>query len=214
MDSSIPFGRGYSKVSTSVINDVVGVALSGVVFLNGLYNNKDVYAPASNSIANGNPISKDTCWGAVHSGGNGAYHYNTISPCLFGTTIKTTQKTWCSEDPACKFDNLLQNIDLSKAPEPIGVAKDGHIIYGPYKDASGNLYKDCDVDMCSGIRLGTGYAYIASTKFSYIAGCWGPSNSPSFYPTCSANRRQCDSGMVLKIMGTMVGAILSLFMLY
>ena len=32
---------------------------------------------------------------------------------------------------------------------PIGLAKDGHIIYGPYR-IDGTLWQTCDVDICNG----------------------------------------------------------------
>jgi len=48
-------------------------------------------------------------------------------------------------------------------PTPIGISKDGRIIWSPMKGGSPNGY--CDVDVCGGIVLNGFYQY-ASTFFS------------------------------------------------
>ncbi|CAF1328433.1 unnamed protein product [Adineta steineri] len=69
----------------------------------------------------------------------------------------------------------------------IGIAKDGHVIYGPYL-ASGNLVTS-GIDICNGMFYDSigNYAYFATTKFPYITGCFGPGNYPSFGPSCTTN---------------------------
>jgi hypothetical protein len=57
---------------------------------------------------------------------------------------------------------------------PIGLAKDGRVIYGPYK-TNGNLWQPCDVDVCNGrIFAQDYYGYVATMFFPYMVGCWGP----------------------------------------
>lgn len=57
----------------------------------------------------------------------------------------------------------------------IGIAKDGHLIYGPFK-SDGSLWQPCDVDICNGVIEGTSYNYVATLFFPYTVGCWGPGN--------------------------------------
>lgn len=56
---------------------------------------------------------------------------------------------------------------------PIGIAKDGHILWGPYKD-DGTLWSDCDVDFCNGATINGAYGYASTSFFPYTVGCFGP----------------------------------------
>lgn len=58
---------------------------------------------------------------------------------------------------------------------PIGIAKDGRIIYGPFK-SDGTLWQPCDVDVCNGVRDGNYYYYVATMFHPYLVGCFGPGN--------------------------------------
>ena len=69
------------------------------------------------------------------------------------------------------------NWPFSGELDVLGIAFDGHVIYGPY-DASGNLWQPCAVDICNGIWFGDLYAYVATSFHPYFVGCWGPANSP------------------------------------
>jgi len=89
----------------------------------------------------------------------------------------------CSEDSACNSDpvTFAENIyDTNgwSSLNPIGIAKDGHIIWGPF-DADGDLWGDCDVDVCNGIQVDGYYGYAATGFHPYIVGCWGPGNYPA-----------------------------------
>ena len=77
---------------------------------------------------------------------------------------------------------------------PIGLAKDGRIIYGPFK-LDGTLWQPCDVDVCNGVRSGDNYFYVATMFHPYFVGCFGPSNSAmGLSASCSSNPRLCISG--------------------
>lgn len=55
-----------------------------------------------------------------------------------------------------------------------GLAKDGHVIYGPY-NSNGELWGCSDVDACNGFLLLDGsYGYASTTWFPYAVGCFGP----------------------------------------
>lgn len=54
------------------------------------------------------------------------------------------------------------------------MAKDGHVIFGPY-NKDGELWSCDNVDACNGFVLPDGsYGYAATTKFPYTVGCFGP----------------------------------------
>ena len=70
-----------------------------------------------------------------------------------------------------------------------GIARDGHIIMGPYKSA-GELWACEDLDMCNGYTDADdlSYRYASTTFFPYMVGCWGPAYAThEFLPTCTTN---------------------------
>ncbi len=70
---------------------------------------------------------------------------------------------------------------------PIGIARDGRVIYGPYK-SNGFLWQPCDVDICNGRKEGNVYFYVASMFYPYFVGCWGPGSSgETFRAQCTSN---------------------------
>ena len=76
--------------------------------------------------------------------------------------------------------------------QPIGLARDGHMILGPYKE-DGNQYGCADRDVCNGAMVGTSYAYVGSDTFPYVVGCWGPGPQQLYAATCSA--KSCEGGL-------------------
>ena len=78
---------------------------------------------------------------------------------------------------------------------PVGLARDGRIIYGPYKP-DGKLWQPCDVDLCNGRKFSRlNYGYVTTMFHPYIVGCWGPGNRPvKMQASCSTNTRYCASG--------------------
>ena len=80
---------------------------------------------------------------------------------------------------------------------PVGIAKDGHVIYGPYKE-DGTLWNACDLDLCNGMYLNENiYAYATTTFHPYFVGCWGPGNYLYNMSTrCSTNGKYCEKEWV------------------
>ena len=59
----------------------------------------------------------------------------------------------------------------------MGIAKDGHLILGPYNE-DGELWSCSEYDACNGTFLSDGsYAYVSTTTFPYTVGCFGPAAS-------------------------------------
>ena len=84
----------------------------------------------------------------------------------------------CDDNDACKDDpydymsaNWGSNSDNGGV---VGLARDGHIIVGPYND-DGELWICDEHDVCNGTFLkDNSYAYVLTTTFPYVVGCWGP----------------------------------------
>ena len=89
----------------------------------------------------------------------------------------------CDEVTACNGN--FRSYVLTDLPEEIkqlrsiaiGIAKDGHLIVGPYKE-EGKLWQPCDVDACNGVSFGGEYFYASTLFHPYTVGCWGPSGLP------------------------------------
>lgn len=103
---------------------------------------------------------------------------------------------------------------------PLGIAKDGRIIWGPY-DNNGNKWKACDVDVCNGLKVNGVYGYVATEFHPYFVGCWGPGNYPTVSQTCSANGRSCGTSVgssqasILSNTFAFIGLVLmSIFVMY
>ena len=63
--------------------------------------------------------------------------------------------------------------------EIVAVAKDGHVIYGPW-DANGNQWTCDSHDVCGGSFFSDGsYGYMTVTTFPYSVGCFGPGAAQS-----------------------------------
>ncbi|CDW90076.1 UNKNOWN [Stylonychia lemnae] len=173
---------------------VVGIALNGVFLFSGTSKyGYDAYFPRAYGL-NTDPrqIEFDVCLGSVES--YNTYRYHMYSPCIYETSIRT-KVMMCKEDGACSFD--LRTYAAANTPVearvilPIGLAKDGRVIYGPYRQDR-QLWQPCDVDICNGRYFGTYYGYVATMFHPYILGCFGPSNTvKNYYQQCSSNAKIC-----------------------
>ena len=100
----------------------------------------------------------------------------------------------CKDTAACKNAPMTWAIDNGYADSNIygtnanivGVAKDGHMIWGPY-DENGELWDCDDHDICNGAFIDGNYVYLSTTTFPYVLGCFGPG------PT-QTNQADCTSG--------------------
>ena len=92
----------------------------------------------------------------------------------------------------------------------MGLARDGHIIMGPYND-SGELW-DCqtdDLDICNGRFFSDGsYRYVTTETFPYTVGCWGPADGQTtFHANCAS--KTCGAIAGLSIMAATIALALS-----
>jgi len=156
-----------------VQTDLVGVALDGVR-IHYPYVDLDDFVKVFRE-------KTDLCNGSVSAGNS--YVYHSLSPCTKDlTTYATTTPDNCKGDDKC--DKTGGAFELAKAAwsttsdhgGEVGLARDGHVIYGPY-NASGELWNCDEHDICNGVFFeGGSYGYVATSTFPYFMGCYGPSS--------------------------------------
>ena len=143
-------------------------------------------------------------------------HHHSISPCKKNgvTPFSTTVKPGTCADKTCTLNNFMTTNWNSGTNYGgvFGIAKDGHVIFGPY-NKDGELWGCDDVDACNGFRLSDGsYGYATTTKFPYVVGCFGPapSNTKGIQPSCKANACIAAPGSSSAFQALQVGLISSL----
>ena len=89
----------------------------------------------------------------------------------------------------------------------VGIAKDGHVIYGPYDD-NDELWDCDDHDICNGryfAEMDGSYTYVMTVQHPYVIGCWGPGPSQIHQQYCSQNT----CGAINSLMATQAALFLS-----
>jgi len=84
------------------------------------------------------------------------------------------------------------------------------VIVGPY-NAAGELWDCDDYDVCNGTFIDDGsYVYVATAKFPYTVGCWGPGAvyTHGVATSCSANG--CTGDAAMSGLTVLVGAMAAL----
>jgi hypothetical protein len=166
------------------LSTLAGVSIDNVAILNvNSAENVDPFYPPAGDTAE----MVDSC--LAHPNVNNIYHYHIASGCA--VSVPTGNISNCGISNGCSTNISGYSLSLfpssAKTLTVIGIAKDGHVIYGPYL-SNGQLITT-GVDMCNGMFYDSfgNYAYFATTKYPYITGCFGPGNYPSFGPTCTSN---------------------------
>ena len=182
--TSVPTNSAYMESPGSTrLNVLAGVAIDGVNILNvNSMNQIDPFYPP----AGFQPEGADQC--LSHPAGNGEFHYHIASGCMVNPPQGNL--TNCSPNIGC-LNNVsgysLQTFSSSKNLTVIGIAKDGHVIYGPYLSTGAQVTSGFDV--CNGMFYDSigNYGYFATTTYPYVTGCFGPGNYPNVTPNCTTN---------------------------
>ncbi|CAF1075328.1 unnamed protein product [Rotaria sordida] len=165
------------------MDTVAGVSVDSVAILNvNSANNVDPFYPTAGNTAE----TVDACLG--HPNIQNIYHYHMASGCALSPPSGTIAS--CASTSSCSSSIAAYAISLYNSYRTltlIGIAKDGHVIYGPY-DSTGTEVTS-GYDICNGMFYNSAgeYAYFTTRKFPYITGCFGPGNYPSFSVNCSTN---------------------------
>lgn len=99
----------------------------------------------------------------------------TLSPCTNTTPTSQAPGTNKLNTP----DELLSKFTATWPTKTnfggvFGLAKDGHVIYGPYNEF-GEVWQCDDLDFCNGFFLPDAtYGYASTAYWPYTVGCWGP----------------------------------------
>ena len=162
---------------------LAGVAVDGVSILNvnSLNQVDPFYPPVGFS-----PEGADQC--LSHPTGHGEFHYHIASGCMINPPPGNVSN--CGPNIGCL--NNVSSYSIGSFPSNrtltiIGIAKDGHVIFGPY--LSPGVEASSGLDICNGMFYDSieNYAYFATRTYPYITGCFGPGNYPSFTPNCTTN---------------------------
>jgi len=82
----------------------------------------------------------------------GLLHYRTMSPCM--TIPPTSNPPMCDDVDSCDDDpyKYMYSVwtDKTNNGGVVGLARDGHVIVGPYND-DGELWNCDDHDVCNGV---------------------------------------------------------------
>ena len=176
-----PSGSSFVNYGSSLITHS-GVSIDGVSILNA--NSADSVDPFY-PVASFSAEMVDSCLG--HPQQAGIYHYHMASGCAKSAPVSVSA---CASVPACNSNISQYSIDTFtnyKTLTVIGLAKDGHVIYGPYRSSGTEVTSG--VDICNGMFYDSigNYAYFATRKYTYVVGCFGPGNYPSVSVNCSLN---------------------------
>lgn len=202
----------YVEVDNSISMDHwSGFTRNNVALYNGLdITNQDIMETASDEF--------DGCLSRASANDN-AQHVHTISPCVNGNGAvgsQTRKPGACGDNLDCfPKDNSYELGSWStlnaKFGGVYGLARDGHVIFGPY-NGDGELWTCDDVDQCNGFFLDDGsYGYASTTFFPYTVGCWGPAPTGHTYkPGCSQNACGFDASVSSIGFSALVIGILSL----
>lgn len=89
----------------------------------------------------------------------------------------------------------------------VGLARDGHVIKGPYNE-DGELWDCDDHDVCNGTFMEDGsYVYVTTKTFPYVVGCWGPGPKQTIAVSSDCSSSSCD----LAHLSVFIGAASFLF---
>lgn len=209
IDKNIPKEAEFKLYSSSVTEIISGIAINGGAFFGAISRdgvdpiNPTVYGKVKEEhLERANEIT-DTCM--THPNGKGDLHYHMWSPCIIEPEEYGTDVYNCREDEKCNstdpFDYSLEAYEDHKRLTVLGLAKDGHIIWGPYKDDE-TLWTDCEVDMCNGKVVDGTYGYVSSTFHPYLVGCWGPGTNSTLSQSCSSKSRSCPEAPKLEALNS------------
>ncbi|CAF1012745.1 unnamed protein product [Adineta ricciae] len=181
--STVPSASGFVSYGATLLATASGVSVDGVmIFSPDSANNIDPFYPP----AGGTAESVDAC--LAHCQVSGVYHYHIATGCQVNPP--TGNVSSCASTSACSSSVSSYSISSFSSYQTktvIGLAKDGHVIYGPYLSAGTRVTSGFDA--CNGMFYDSNgnYAYFATSTYPYLAGCFGPANYPSFGPNCTTN---------------------------
>jgi hypothetical protein len=178
-------GQGYQEVmGTNSQSWAAGYTTTNIAIMQAVnISGKDAFAAKATSknfdscLGAAEPASAMNSQGVVQSNMPGVWNYNTMSPCMINppeTIPELCSKTDCNTGVTKWMSRADGWPSTANHGGVIGLARDGHAIVGPY-NSDGELWACDEHDFCNGAFLDDGsYAYVMTTTFPYVVGCWGP----------------------------------------
>ena len=188
--STVPSASHFTLKGSSSMRVVAGIALDGVAYMNHMsaFGVDPFYPSVYGQVSDpAQAVEKvDLCLG--HPQAAGIYHYHSLSPCIADPTSQSVNP--CNAKNGCNDFAEHSVTGYKRELMVIGIAKDGHVMYGPYL-SNGEEAGQAGLDVCNGAvglaDCDDSYAYFATKTFPYLAGCFGSGNRPQFTPQCSDN---------------------------
>lgn len=191
-----PIAKRYDKNALGIVeygddesSRAMGFAINGVAFQFANQIGEDPAAPLTET--NEQPL--DLCLGHNQKNSNsGMYHYHHLTPCLDTDFLSGKTMSECKANTQCNQDKSAwsrSGYASMKYKKVIGIAKFGHVMYGPY-NSSEKLWGTDDVDSCNGAWSDDEFFYVGTAWHPYVIGCQGPANhaqDDGLFPQCSAN---------------------------
>ena len=188
--SAVPEESHFELLGSGSMRTTTGIALDGIPYFNQMSaDNVDPFYPAWVPPTTGDlpPVEAvDMCLGHATT-----YHYHLISPCVIAPGSQGDEPGPCRSGGRNPCDPVEQA--MSEYPAElvvIGIAKDGHVMYGPYL-SNGEEAVEAGLDVCNGAvglaECDDSYAYFGTRTFPYLSGCFGAGGRPDFVPQCTTN---------------------------
>ena len=177
--------------SFDALGTAAGIALSGAYIYNAI-------AGGNVDAVENEGYTLDVC--LSHPTPDQAFHYHYWTPCArkgYSLHDQSVCPELCNNIDGCASDpsTMVKTMTVNNQPQlftaatwdqPIALARDGHLIVGPYKE-DGSEWGCADRDVCNGAWVGDQYIYVGSKEFPYVVGCWGPGPAPLYTPGCTNN---------------------------
>ena len=142
--ASAPSGSNFTARTTANMMTLAGISIDGVTILNvNSANNVDPFFPVGSYSAE----SVDACLGHPSPSDN-AYHYHAGTGCALSPPSGTI--TSCAGNTACNANVANYSISTFSSYQTlkvVGIAKDGHIIYGPYLSGGARVKKSHVIEL-------------------------------------------------------------------
>lgn len=143
---TVPTTSSFTNLNTtgySTSNDyvTVGIMLDGVPMFSSVSGELvDPFYPQYWSGATTTTVTSEVVDACLAHPGGGVYHYHTLTPCIVSSSVVTTLS--CSSISACASDiktYAMNYFSSNMTFTVMGIAKDGHLIIGPYA-TNGSMY--------------------------------------------------------------------------
>ena len=197
-----PIAKGYDAAELGIVefgsdapesSNAMGFGINGVAFQFANQLQEDPVYPITET--NEQPL--DLCLGHnQQNSDSGMYHYHALSPCLNATFMDGKVMSECASHEECsdsKVEWFMSGFSSLQSKTVMGLAKDGHVLYGPY-DEVGKLWQTDEVDACNGAWSAdrSDFYYVGTQWHPYLVGCLGSANlpqneDPPLYAQCSTN---------------------------